>query len=114
MSTRFITINASGRSDAALERVLQSTLQPVAPSAEYLRGLKNMLVKQFNQMPVKSRPNSDHLILIAAAGLLSSLMVVALSIRSLIVLLSALGLLTQYKKNLNKGGVLDASSVANR
>lgn len=114
MSTRFIPIPASSRNDAVLEKALQSALVPVAPSVEYIRSLKKKLVGQFNQLPARTRPASDHLILLTAAGLISSLMVLALSIRSLVMLLSALGLLTQYKKGLNKGKVLDAPSLANR
>jgi len=102
MKKRFYLRQKSNQSMSEFEDLLGMSLIPVVPDPAFINNLQNQLLSQIRSLPAKSKPSTDQIVLFAAAGLLSGTMFLLLGIRSIIMILSALGLLSQYKKSIEK------------
>jgi hypothetical protein len=83
-----------------IEGQLESTFWRVSPSETYVGELKNRLIQQMKTLPARSAINAIHLVLLLLAGILSSFLIVIVSIRVMVTLLTALGLVYQYRNQI--------------
>ena len=87
---------------AEMERRLQAVLRPVKPRPEFVRDLRLQLVNQFNSLEPDPQMGSRQLLLVTAAGFLSGALILVLGIRTVLALLSALGVIHQVKRQLDE------------
>ncbi|MGD9092623.1 MAG: hypothetical protein PVF74_07225 [Anaerolineales bacterium] len=85
-----------------IEGQLESTFWRVSPSERYVGELRNRLIQQMKTLPTDSTVNAIHLVLILLAGILSSFLIVIVSIRVMVTLITALGLLYQYRRQIQE------------
>lgn len=85
-----------------LERHMQGVLKPVTPRPEFVRDLRRQLVSQFNNLEPEPGTNTRQLLLVSAAGFLTGTLILALGIRTVLALLSALGVIHQFKRQLDE------------
>jgi hypothetical protein len=85
-----------------LEGRLSLALKPVMPRPEFVRDLRSQLLSQFNAMEPESKVNSRQWLLVSAAGFLSGILILVLGIRTVVTLLSALGIIHQFKRQIDE------------
>ena len=85
-----------------LETQLEAALQPVAPREAYISGLRRKLSAQWETAKAVESPDTRDILLLIGAGFLSGLMVLVLSIRVVLTLIATIGLLYQFKRQLNE------------
>jgi len=83
---------------AAIEERLSATLRPVELRPQFVGDLRSQLLSQFDAVRKEFPENTTQLLLVSIASLLSGIMLLVLGIRSVILLLSGLGLLHQLKR----------------
>ncbi len=84
-----------------VETRLEEMFTPVMPRPDFVRDLRHRLMAQFTP---KARAGMDNqqTMLIIAASLLSFVMVLMVSLRALLAVLTSLGLLYQYRHQLHR------------
>ena len=80
-----------------LEDHLQSLLKPMSPRPEFIGDLRTRL-KTYKDNPAESAPDSGQFLLVLAFSFLTVVAIVVMSIRIVLLLASALGLLYQYRR----------------
>jgi len=85
-----------------LEGHLQGFLKPVAPRPEFVRDLRRQLVSQFGSLEPEPKIGTRQVLLVTAAGFLTGTLILALGIRTVLALLSALGVIHQFKRQLDE------------
>lgn len=85
-----------------LERRLQGVLKPIGPRPEFVRDLRRQLVSQFSSLEPESKIGTRQVLLVTAAGFLTGTLILALGIRTVLALLSALGVIHQFKHQLDE------------
>ena len=94
---------------AELETYLDAALHPIKPGVEFVGELRARLV----EAPL-AKPNSALLfqyVLLAMAGLLSSMIIIITGIRAVVTILGALGLLRRNRNRVNKETVAPAHTA---
>jgi hypothetical protein len=86
----------------AIERHLQAVLKPVKPRPEFVRDLRRQLVSQFSNLEPDPKTDTRQLLLVSAAGFLSGTLILVLGIRTVLTLLGALGVIHQFKRQLDE------------
>jgi hypothetical protein len=84
-----------------VEARLEGMFVPVTPRAEFVRDLRRRLVTQFSLRP-RSDMGGQQALLIIIASALSFIMVLMVSLRTLLAVLTSLGLLYQYRHQLRQ------------
>jgi hypothetical protein len=85
-----------------IERHMQGVLKPVKPRPEFVRDLRRQLVSQFNSLEPEPGTDTRQILLVTAAGFLTGTLILALGIRTVLTLLSALGVIHQFKRQLDE------------
>jgi hypothetical protein len=85
---------------ADMDNRLDDAFWHVAPRETYVRELQSRLIQQMRSLPSDSPLNALHAILILLAGMVSSFLIVVMSIRLVIYLITAFSLLYQYRSQL--------------
>ena len=81
-----------------IERILRTNLSPVTPRGQYIHSLKQRLDTSFP--PIREPQNITEALLLIG-GIISGITLIIIGIRLLSILLSALGLIKQYRKKIN-------------
>ena len=81
---------------------LQGVLKPVGPRPEFVRDLRRQLVSQFSSLEPEPETSTRQVLLVTAAGFLTGTLILALGIRTVLTLLSALGVIHQFKRQLDE------------
>lgn len=82
---------------SGLENQLQSVLRPLNPRPEFIGDLRTRL-KSYSELPDDQLPSGMQFLLILAFSLVTVLAMVAVSIRVVMVMLGALGMLSQLRR----------------
>ncbi len=77
---------------------LAATLKPVTPPDEFVRGLREKLLAQIKATEPEKRLSTRQLALIMLAGLLSVVLLIVVSIRTIISLIMSLKVVTRLGK----------------
>jgi hypothetical protein len=80
-----------------MERILRKNLNPIAPRGKYIHILRQRL---YNEFPKIREPHINQGALLAIGSILSGIILLILGIRTVITLISALGLLNQYRRHI--------------
>ena len=103
MSRLYRAIFANRDQDYAdIEGRLEATFWQVPPRETYVGELQRKLVQQMKSLPTGSTLNALHVVIVLLAGILTSFLIVVLSIRVLLTVLTAVGLLYQYRRQLQE------------
>lgn len=84
-----------------VEARLEEMFEPVVPRSEFVRDLRHRLITQFSTKAQRSMKHQQTA-LIVVASLLSFMMVLMLSVRTLLAVLTSLGLLYQFRQQLRQ------------
>ena len=88
----------NGEDYSDIEDRLEDTFWQVSPRETYVGELHRKLLQQMQNLPASSTLSALHVVVVLLAGVLSSFLIVALSIRVVLTLLTAIGLLYQYRR----------------
>lgn len=90
------------RDYSEIEGRLEDTFWKVSPRENYVGELHKKLIQQMKNLPGDTTLNALHVVVVLLAGVLSSFLIVVLSIRVMLSLLTAIGLLYQYRKHVQE------------
>ena len=104
MSVNKVWVNSEDLEDlAAIEAYLQSLMEPVAPRALFIKNLRDRLFSRKDrdepELVVDFEPNY---VLIAGAGVLSSILILITGIRALVTLKGTIGALRRVKAQVSQ------------
>lgn len=99
MSVNEVWVDSEDLEDlAAMERYLQSLMEPVTPRALFINNLRNRLFGRKDPVvPDLEVDFAPHYALIAGAGILSSVLILITSIRALLTLKGTIGSLRRVR-----------------
>lgn len=99
MSVKEVWVSAEDLEDlAAMERYLQSLMEPVTPRALFINNLRNRLLgRRDPDVPGLEVDLAPHYALIAGAGILSSVLILITSIRALLTLKGTISTLRRVR-----------------
>ena len=83
-----------------LEIQLQAALQPVAPRDNYVQALRRNLIVQLGVPAPTTSMDTRNILILIGAGFLSGLLALVLSVRAIVTLIAAIGLLYQFKRQI--------------
>lgn len=86
-----------------MESYLQNAMRPVQIRPEFVEGLRMRLLKE--PLPKPGLSTGAQYLILGAAGVLSSVVIIIAGIRATVLILGALGLLRQMKNQVAKEGV---------
>lgn len=85
-----------------LESKLDAALQPIPPEDAYVRALRQRLAIQWDLPRPTTSTDTRGILMLIGAGFLSGILVLLLSIRAVLTIAAALGLLYQVKQQLDE------------
>jgi hypothetical protein len=85
-----------------LESQLEAALQPVAPSHDYVQALRRKLAVQWDAPRPATSTDTRNILMLIGAGFLSGLLVLLLSIRAVVTIIATIGLLYQFKRQIDE------------
>jgi hypothetical protein len=85
-----------------LESQLDAALQPIAPEDDYVRALRNKLAIQWGMPHENTSTDTQGILMLIGAALLSGILVLLLSIRAVLTIAATIGLLHQVKHQLKE------------
>jgi hypothetical protein len=94
---------------SGLEDELQSILRPVNPRPEFIGDLRSRL-KNLKDFPDENVPDGAQFLLILAFSFLTVVAVVMMSIRVVLLMASALGMLQHYRRQRQQSSMIKMAS----
>jgi hypothetical protein len=85
-----------------LESQLDAVLQPVAPRYDYIQTLRRKLAVQWDAPRPAASIDKRNMLMLIGAGTLSGILVLLLSIRAVVTIAATIGLLYQFKRQLDE------------
>ena len=84
----------------SLEVLLESTLKPITPSAEFINDLRYRLLGKTEKKILGMEEDTFHLVVLVLGMVASGAVLIFTGIRAIIAILGSLGLLQQYRKTM--------------
>lgn len=109
MGIRQKLVDASRDTLASIENRLAGVFRPVAPRREFVSGLQRKI--QVKRQAIIERFNNLEFLLLFLAGVIASIVLVALGVRALLSLLAALGVIHQTDRQIKKRAKITPSRV---
>ncbi|MBE0409239.1 MAG: hypothetical protein IBX69_05840 [Anaerolineales bacterium] len=85
-----------------LEQLLEKTLLPLKPKAEFVSSLRQQLESKLSEISTTSRYNYRQTILLTIAGVAGSCVMIITSVKVVLSLIGVLGLISSFKRKAEK------------